>query len=536
MSIDNFFTAQIAQNPTQKGNGISLGKSSAHAQTHGLNFFGAFLNEAFDALKTNGEKDLNTNIQQQEKTEIITALAVNEDVEEQLALIENPELADVIALNQKALEEEIIPISDDLIVTETLAEEDIETPTIEDALLLDNKDADKPALNNLHKLLQRIEGLIESDSAVFTALNISPEQLTKLKADIQALVTKLENGEDIALENTEDTAENFGGLLSGLVKLMPPQSKQDVVITGKGLGRIADAINNNVPQQTPQNTQTPTTNPSNDVAARLNGLSIGANDKGFPVPPSYGDGEFDDFEQALKKVVEGKDGKGANIEDILKNAGNGKSEGAENAAKNAQTSILKGWPFSLEGSLFSSANFSDSVLDSFGIPTGQSSITSLASMTSVVTQGQSAAHPHPGTQIVAASIKKMAGSGETKNIRVQLDPPELGRVEIKMSFNKDKTVKAIFTAEKPETFMMMQRDSQVLERALQDAGIDTDGSELSFEMAQDEQDFGQDGSHDGSRNKTGNGNNAEGDDEIIETTMTWHVDPDSGHMRYNILA
>ena len=509
MTIDNFYTSQVSHSVSSKGNSNGAGKSSANLQSQGLDFFGSLLQNALESLST--DKTKVSGSAKSDKESLMNALAVNEDVAEELSAIENPTLADIIALNQKALEQEIRS-SDNTINAEL--NKDGKAPSVEEALMLDNNAPNKPALNNLHKLLQRLEKLMQAESPALSAMNITPEQVTDLKAQVENLMKKIEGG-DIALENTEDNAENFGGLLGMLVKLMPAQSKQDISVTGKSL------------------------HPSNDLAARLNSLSIGAGDEGFPQPPSYGD--LDDFEQILQQISKGKDGKGADIEQILKNAGAGKSNGAEgmeNAAKNAQTSTLQGWPFSMNGSLFAPMSYSESAYDKLGLPTATSqSGNALSPLTSLVTQSHSASQPHPGTQIVAASIKKMAGTGEAKNIRIQLDPPELGRVEIKMTFNKDKTVKAVLTAEKPETFMMMQRDAQVLERALQEAGIEADGSELSFELAQDNQNFGQDGSHDGSRNKTGGGSNGEaGDEEVIETTMTWHVDPDTGHMRYNILA
>ena len=42
----------------------------------------------------------------------------------------------------------------------------------------------------------------------------------------------------------------------------------------------------------------------------------------------------------------------------------------------------------------------------------------------------------------------------------------------------------------------------------------------------------------GSRQQGGNKNGSTESEEveIIETTMTWSVDPETGHMRYNIMA
>lgn len=142
--------------------------------------------------------------------------------------------------------------------------------------------------------------------------------------------------------------------------------------------------------------------------------------------------------------------------------------------------------------------------------------------------------PHPAVQMVAATLQKATTQGENKTLTLQLDPPELGKVEVRLTFEKDKSVKALMISEKPETHALLQRDSHFLERALQGAGLDADGSSLSFQMADDGHQFGHNGGHDG---HGGNGNNSNNNGpEIIETTMSWYVDPATGHMRYDILA
>lgn len=155
------------------------------------------------------------------------------------------------------------------------------------------------------------------------------------------------------------------------------------------------------------------------------------------------------------------------------------------------------------------------------------------SLTSVVTQSQNATQPHPATQVVSATIQKAVKAGEETNIKLRLDPAELGRVEVKMSIDKDNTARIVLTAEKPETFMMLQKDSDVLQRALAESGLDTQG-ELSFELASDNHDFGRGNNH----SQHGNNSGAQGDvqEETLETTMDWHVDPATGHMHYSILV
>lgn len=539
MSIDNLFTTQVS-----KGGQTSAqpsGKSAPGLSTQGMHFFDLFLQNAAQALENAKGKDgeaakiittklaaldsFSTEGTKEQSIDVTELLAVNEQVEEDIGFMDEATLDEILALNQKELEGEIIPIEDpEAIVTD--ASQVAEEISIEEALMIEGK-LDKPALFHLQRLAQKLEKLADDESPVLTALNITPEQITELKAQVDDMLERVHNGEKVSDildgEGTEENAEGFAAILN-FIKLMPPKAKEEFVIKGQGFGKVNP--NFAAPQA-----------PSNDLAARLNNLVIGVNDENFSSLGASDDAAaLDDFEATLQKILKGEKGDG--FGEILKDTGKAKTgnPALENSAGNNQTSKLQGWPFSLSGSLFAPMNYGESSYDDMGMATGLSTHSStMSQFTSLVTQSQAAGQPHPGTQMIAAQIKKMAGSGETKNIRIQLDPPELGRVEIKMSFNKDKTMKAVLTAEKPETFLMMQRDSQALERALQDAGIEADGSELSFELAQDEQDFNQDGRHDGSRNEA-RGQGGENEEEIIESTMTWQVDPQTGHMRYNLLV
>ena len=156
-----------------------------------------------------------------------------------------------------------------------------------------------------------------------------------------------------------------------------------------------------------------------------------------------------------------------------------------------------------------------------------------SSLTNVITQSQSATQAHPATQMVSATIQKAVKAGEDTTIKLKLDPPELGRVEVKMSIDKDNTTKVILTVEKSETYMMLKQDSDALERALNNAGLDTNG-ELSFELASENHDFNQDKKQD--NNRSNSNSNDLPSEEIIETSMDWQVDPQTGQMHYNALV
>lgn len=177
-----------------------------------------------------------------------------------------------------------------------------------------------------------------------------------------------------------------------------------------------------------------------------------------------------------------------------------------------------------------------SSLETSDLPQGYQS-QNLQSLTNPVLHSQSAGSSHPTTQNVAIMMNRIAAQGKDTTIRVELSPPDLGKIEIDMQFSKEKTLKTVVKVEKPESYMMLQRDAHVLEKALADAGIEAAGSELSFELAQDDQSFSQDGRHDSDYHQGSNANSANSEDpDVTYSQMTWNFDPASGHTHYSILA
>ena len=114
-----------------------------------------------------------------------------------------------------------------------------------------------------------------------------------------------------------------------------------------------------------------------------------------------------------------------------------------------------------------------------GVPTVAQPGSATAVMQTAATH-RPTGHPPPADQ-VAVQIQRAVASGETR-ITVRLHPAELGRVDVDLEIGKDGRVLAIVTAEKADTLEMLQRDTRVLERALQDAGLDTDSDSLSFNL------------------------------------------------------
>lgn len=93
-------------------------------------------------------------------------------------------------------------------------------------------------------------------------------------------------------------------------------------------------------------------------------------------------------------------------------------------------------------------------------------------------------HPHPVSppiRDIALHISQHADNGISR-FQLRLDPPELGRVEVRMEISADGKMSAVIAVERPETLDLLQRDSRALERSLMEAGLKTDGNSLSFSL------------------------------------------------------
>lgn len=362
---------------------------------------------------------------------------------------------------------------------------------------------------------------------VLIALGLNPAEITEVSEKLQDLQKKL--GREITVE---DLIAGVGGIL--------PATPQHAVVALKSSGdatAVIDTIDDGA-------------EPTDDLAAQLNALDVGA-----------GTGES-------KKAADAKDPMAGITNAQKDDAGLKKPEGlplkdaqpAEQSTKPDQTNshnkkdgagvkdfvnMLNNHKGAQNGDLmfpatFSAAQSDEALFQPYGIAaTSSTTLGTTAQAASMISSPTVAGQNHPATQLVAATLTKAGKGGEDSTINLRLDPPELGNVSIRLQFSsKDKTVKAIVMAEKPETYMMLQRDSHALERALHTAGYDASNQTISFELAQDNGTNGRQGESNQNFGK-GGGNasqDAGGADEIIQSSMTWQVDPSTGRMRYNILA
>jgi flagellar hook-length control protein FliK len=536
MTIENFFAARLQVPVSKTGQpGVAAGENALLSKT--INFFDFMLARTLkdqaaldNQVGTQVFKTENTLLQspnpmldKEAGLRISDLIAANPEIAKEVQEFSTgiqDEISQTLELNKKAFDDLLRPVESADVLAARQAEINKKIPTLAESFQLDAQN-NKILMSRLKSLLAKLENVTGQQIQL---ANLQPAQIEGLKAKIKALLAQGSGAENNPGNNPTNTGEKttadlidpavINEIALGLVQIVQPLAAQN-----KELAVTADSLT----------FKKATDNPAPAaLAARLNKLTPGAPGEDLSGNPISAVPESENFEQILKS---------AGSEKILKDVANLniKPQADSVTTGPATPSILDVWPFSSAGSLLGSLNWGRAMFDGYGgLATPAAQISGPASMTSLVTQAHSAIYPHPSVKIIAKALQKMAASGEEKTITLQMDPPELGRVKVQMVFGKDKTVKATILAEKPETFAMLQRDAHILERALEEAGIDSAGSSLNFEMAGDGQNFSNNGKHDGYH--SGKSLSGDPDTEILETTMTWNVDPETGYTRYDILV
>lgn len=67
---------------------------------------------------------------------------------------------------------------------------------------------------------------------------------------------------------------------------------------------------------------------------------------------------------------------------------------------------------------------------------------------------------------------------------MRLDPPELGRVEVRLEVTRDHRVTAVVAADNPQALTELARHARELEQTLQSAGLELTDNGLSFDLRQ----------------------------------------------------
>ncbi len=80
---------------------------------------------------------------------------------------------------------------------------------------------------------------------------------------------------------------------------------------------------------------------------------------------------------------------------------------------------------------------------------------------------------------VAIAARAQAGSNQ---FEIRLDPPELGRIDVRLDVDRDGQVTSHVTADRADTLALLQSQQPQLERALEQAGLKTADNGLQFTL------------------------------------------------------
>jgi hypothetical protein len=428
-------------------------------------------------------------------------------------------------------------------------------------------------------------------SATLIVSGLSPQQLTDI-------VKKLAGSGSNDGTDTTAAASAAGSLMVGLVQIQPASLKKDAlfqprssVLPAQGASPQPTSPQNLMAAAAAAQTANSAATPSTKSAAGEDtGLSGASGAKGSAQKPEAPSSAPDDDEAAESGAdasdglsasgtqnatvngltsADGKtDGKTGGFDQLLRmfetakqqeafhtnsidnpgsaNAGATDKAASQSSSPTAVNSALQATGQTVAGSLTASIDPSVLSPDAGTAIAAQAqtafagqimTLSPTAAMTNLITAAPQAIYAHPATQQVAAAMVKSSTSASSTELSIMLDPAELGKISVKLEFSKyDKAVKAVVSADKPETFLMLSRDSNVLQQSLKNAGIDTGANGLTFQLSQDGGASGQNNqSNQGNR---GNDQNSGSDDDsmTIETRMDWSVDSTTGSMHYNVLA
>lgn len=532
MNIESFFTLQslITGPSASTGKTVDTAINAAPLSDDGKNFVDIILDymKAYGAAKDEQiekEKDLAREeklLGQSEEQKLLEKQKLSEEKkieEEQLLIIkemlaqldkeqffikENLALNDAVELNQKAFESGFS--EEDLVQKAITSEKLQDIPVLKflsEAIFVDTKPSHKPAVfNDVKVVFEKIQRFAERNPAQLIAANLTPEQLT----EIESYLVAIEQGE---IPEEQPEIEAF----IGLVKILPPPVRAEVFATSQ---------NAPIAQQLLQ--QPLKLNNMSDIDTYLNALSSSDSD---------GDGAFEivlrDLQASTTSQLKEKISYRANAavaNDVA-------TQNPANANGPAPSLMVGTGEFT---SLLTDPD--NPVAAQTGLSAASVNPASASHAANPVVQSYSAGTTHPATQIVTNALQKTAQNGQNTEITLRLDPPELGRIQARLQFGTSNALQSLLTVEQPETFAMLQRDSHSLERALQDMGLDI-GEGVNLELAEQGFNFDQNTNQRGGGHDSGGigaGGEVEQPLDITESTMTWQIDPETGHTRYNIWA
>ncbi len=84
---------------------------------------------------------------------------------------------------------------------------------------------------------------------------------------------------------------------------------------------------------------------------------------------------------------------------------------------------------------------------------------------------------------MAVEIARNFAAGNNR-FQIRMDPPELGRIDVRLNIDESGALRARLAVERPETLDLLQRDARALERALAEIGFEGTKTNLEFSLKQ----------------------------------------------------
>jgi flagellar hook-length control protein FliK len=131
-------------------------------------------------------------------------------------------------------------------------------------------------------------------------------------------------------------------------------------------------------------------------------------------------------------------------------------------------------------------------------PDGSSNPLTTASLATPISQAASANQAAPVVQTAAAAAAivsqatvpisglsvAIAAHAEAGNnsFEIRLDPPELGRIDVRLDVDREGKVTSHVMVDRPETLDVLRRDAPQLQRSLEQSGLKTSDNSLQFSL------------------------------------------------------
>ncbi len=100
----------------------------------------------------------------------------------------------------------------------------------------------------------------------------------------------------------------------------------------------------------------------------------------------------------------------------------------------------------------------------------------------------------PQTPVRAVTLSMQRGiNNAVDRMSLQMEPAELGRVQVDLKMGDDGKLKAHILTDKPEALQILQKDSNILHKAFEEAGLDVGSEGFTFDLRdQNDQQLAQD--------------------------------------------